>query len=198
MRPPRGVAANGEPHAHPAMQDPTPRAAPSESPPASTPAGRSRSRRPLVAAVVVLGLLGAAAVGWKLRYRVMALFEKQDVRDMNTRIAVRKKADPAAAATLAMAPAEDWPRWRGPRTDGISRETDLARSWPQGGPARVWEADVGMGYSSPVGVAGKVYLFSLDNRRETLTCFDAATGDIAWSDAAEQGWTGDYPGARAT
>src|SRR5688500_20371580 len=97
-----------------------------------------------------------------------------------------------------MAPAEDWPRWRGPRTDGISRETDLARSWPQGGPARVWEADVGMGYSSPVAVAGKVYLFSLDNRRETLTCFDAATGDIAWSDAAEQGWTGDYPGARAT
>src|SRR5438132_1665004 len=31
------------------------------------------------------------------------------------------------------AQAEDWPRWRGPRQDGISQETGLLPKWPEGG-----------------------------------------------------------------
>jgi outer membrane protein assembly factor BamB len=68
-----------------------------------------------------------------------------------------------------------------------------------GGPPRLWAADVGIGYSSPVAAAGRVYLFTLAERKETLTAFDAASGRILWSDESDGGnWTGSYPGTRAT
>jgi outer membrane protein assembly factor BamB len=117
-------------------------------------------------------------------------------RNLDTRIGVRKRyASPITGPIRAV---EDWPNWRGPRGDGISRETDLAEKWPEGGPPRMWDADVGLGYSSPIAAGGRVYLFSLDNKYETLTCFDALTGDVLWNSPAAEGWTGQYPGARAT
>ena len=32
----------------------------------------------------------------------------------------------------------DWPQWRGPNRDGVSKETGLLKSWPAAGPARAW------------------------------------------------------------
>jgi outer membrane protein assembly factor BamB len=32
----------------------------------------------------------------------------------------------------------DWPQWRGPNRDGISTETGLLQSWPDGGPPQLW------------------------------------------------------------
>jgi outer membrane protein assembly factor BamB len=43
-----------------------------------------------------------------------------------------------------------------------------------------------------------VYLFSMNEARETLTCFDANTGQILWSQAGGSGRTRSYPGTRAT
>ena len=34
----------------------------------------------------------------------------------------------------------DWPQWRGPNRDGISKETGLLKQWPQQGPPLVWKA----------------------------------------------------------
>ena len=51
---------------------------------------------------------------------------------------MRRKAWLAAGLALAVgvpailaqgAPAPDWPRYRGPRADGTSRETGLLKSW---------------------------------------------------------------------
>ncbi len=65
----------------------------------------------------------------------------------------------AMAYLLAIAPVllagADWPQWRGPNQDGISRETDLAQSWPQGGPKVLWRLPLAGGFSSVV-VAGNV------------------------------------------
>ena len=102
------------------------------------------------------------------------------------------------ASTAPFAAAEDWPRWRGPRGDGISRE-NLPDTLPDTGPTRLWSAEVGEGYSSPVAHAGRVYLFTLSARHEVLTCFDADSGRILWSDASDGAmWSGSYPGTRAT
>ena len=47
------------------------------------------------------------------------------------------------------APGLDWPQWRGPERNGISRETGLASQWPASGPPVVWSAtNVGAGYGS--------------------------------------------------
>lgn len=105
-----------------------------------------------------------------------------------------------ALSTLA-ARAEDWPKWLGPRGDGITREAGLLNQWPESGPKVLWTAqNVGIGYSSPVAVAGRLYLFTLDDqaKRDVLTCFDANTGKIIWQESYENGYTADYKGTRAT
>ena len=50
-------------------------------------------------------------------------------------------------------PAGDWPHWRGPYFDGVSRETGLLKEWPDGGPRVLWKVKLSGGYSS-VAVAG--------------------------------------------
>src|SRR6185503_6906615 len=72
-----------------------------------------------------------------------------------TQIALRKAYQ--GPPTTRGSPVEDWPKWRGPRGDQISREV-LADQWPAGGPRTLWAADVGIGYSSPVVAGGRVYL----------------------------------------
>ena len=151
-----------------------------------------RPRRSPAAKAAMIGLLLvvaalAAVTAWKmLRGR----------RSLDTRIASRQIYDAPASTFEAV---EDWPRWRGPRGDAISRETDIPSTFPENGPPLLWAADVGVGYSSPIGHRGRVYLFTLNERREVLTCFDAHSGHILWSDASDgQMWAGGYPGTRAT
>ena len=148
--------------------------------------GRSPAR---VVLLVALALLVAAG-GW-ITWRALS-----GRRPLDTRIASRKTYDAPASGFPA---AEDWPRWRGPRGDAISREVDIPDSFPAGGPPQLWAADVGAGYSSPIGHGGRVYLFTLNERQEVLTCFDAHSGRILWSDgSADSFWGGGYPGTRAT
>src|SRR2546423_14651761 len=80
----------------------------------------------------------------------------------------------------SLARGEDWPKSRGPRGDNISQETGLAQEWPADGPKKLWAQRVGLGYSSPVAVDGKVYVFGLVDKKEMLTCLDAASGKQVW------------------
>jgi outer membrane protein assembly factor BamB len=100
-------------------------------------------------------------------------------------------------STLPLQPVEDWPKWRGPRGDGISRES-AGDAWPAEGLRRLWSWKVGIGYASPVAVNGRVYLFSLVDGKDTLSCFDARTGAAVWTDQAASGHDSDYAGTRAT
>ena len=117
--------------------------------------------------------------------------------------AASRRTSPSGRRTTRRQPSR-WRRRRtgrpgaGPRGDGISRETGLADSWPEGGPRKLWSASVGLGYASPVAAGGRVYLFSLDDRHDALTCFDARTGHILWNEESDSGWAGDFPGTRAT
>src|SRR5688572_21660145 len=76
--------------------------------------------------------------------------------------------------------ADDWPCWRGPYHDGISRETNWTTRWPAEGPRQLWRAEVGIGFSA-VAVAEN-RLFTLGNSNETDTVFALAadTGKPLW------------------
>jgi hypothetical protein len=55
----------------------------------------------------------------------------------------------------------DWPQWRGPERNGISKETGLLKQWPAGGPKLLWQLnDIGDGYSGPSVVGTRLYLMS--------------------------------------
>ncbi|MEE3221042.1 MAG: hypothetical protein VX257_12285, partial [Planctomycetota bacterium] len=37
--------------------------------------------------------------------------------------------------------ADDWPQWRGPQREGISRETGLVKEWSKDGPPVIWQVE---------------------------------------------------------
>lgn len=86
-----------------------------------------------------------------------------------------------AAAAVAQA-GGDWPQWRGPNRDGISKETGLLKQWPAGGPPLVWKASgAGGGYSSFSIANGRLYTMGLRGDREYIIAFNVATGKEVWA-----------------
>ena len=84
--------------------------------------------------------------------------------------------------------AGDWPQWRGPDRDGVSRETGLLQTWPTGGPKRVWlSRDIGLGYSAPVVANGMLFILGTKDGTEQLFAKEAKSGKTVW--AAELGGT---------
>lgn len=97
--------------------------------------------------------------------------------------------DVFAQGTLEMGPgrpgelAGEWPRFRGPRGDGIGLESNvLARTWPSGGPRVLWSQDVGEGFAGPVVSQGRVYLMDYDRegQRDALRCLSMGDGQEIW------------------
>lgn len=74
----------------------------------------------------------------------------------------------------------DWPRWRGPDANGISKETGWSTSWPDEGPKQLWKANVGTGFSSISVANGRAYTVGNLKDRDTVYCFDAKTGQERW------------------
>jgi outer membrane protein assembly factor BamB len=88
-----------------------------------------------------------------------------------------------AAEAMAQS-AANWPQWRGPNRDGISKETGLLKEWPAEGPSLVWKATgAGRGYSSFSIANGKLYTLGLRGDREFVIAFDIANGKEAWATA---------------
>lgn len=80
----------------------------------------------------------------------------------------------------AVAGAADWPNYRGPNLDGISTET----GW---NPAAlndvkiVWQAELGIGFSSISIANGKAYAMgNINKNTDVVYCFDALTGKELW------------------
>jgi outer membrane protein assembly factor BamB len=120
---------------------------------------------------------------------------------MNTRILCALCAGISLVASLARA--DDWPQWRGPDRNGISKETGLLKEWPGDGPKLAWQArDIGGGYSTPAVVGNRLYLMS--NRGaddEFVQAFDTQDAKPIWS--VRVGKVGpntgpQYPGSRST
>jgi len=78
------------------------------------------------------------------------------------RIAIRILVLSLFLAPLSGSVAGDWPQFRGPDRDGISKETGLLRAWPEGGPQVLWSTPVGQGYSAAAIHSGRVYFNDYD------------------------------------
>jgi outer membrane protein assembly factor BamB len=99
--------------------------------------------------------------------------------------------------------AADWPQWRGPERDGVSKETGLLKEWPKEGPKLLWQAkDIDYGYSTPAVAGDRLYLLSnKGNDDEFVLALGVKDGQRVWSQrlgkvGPNQG--PQYPGARST
>ena len=81
--------------------------------------------------------------------------------------------------------ADDWPHWRGPNRNGISAEAGWLDAWPDGGPPIAWRATVGTGFSCVVVSQGRLYTLGNAGDKDTVYCFDAATGRPQWQHTYE-------------
>ena len=92
----------------------------------------------------------------------------------------------------------DWPQWRGPNRDGLSKETGLLKEWPAGGPKQVWKiTGLGDGFSTPSVSAGRLYLMGTKGKDEYMICLNEKDGSRAW-DVKAGTETGGYPAPKST
>ncbi|MDR3403983.1 MAG: PQQ-like beta-propeller repeat protein [Chthoniobacter sp.] len=87
-----------------------------------------------------------------------------------------------AVTASADNPAFDWPQFRGPNRDDISKETGLLQQWPAEGPTKIWSyTQAGQGYSGFAVVGGRLYTMGTRDGSEILICLDAIKGTELWT-----------------
>jgi outer membrane protein assembly factor BamB len=86
------------------------------------------------------------------------------------------------AATPPPVQADNWPQWRGPDGNGVSRETGLPVAWAEGSGV-VWKCPLPeWGNSTPAIWGDAIFLTShLDDRQLLLLKINRQTGQIEWT-----------------
>lgn len=110
---------------------------------------------------------------------------------------------PALCCLLAaalVAGANDWPQWRGPERNEISREKGLLKSWSADGPKLLWTyTEAGNGYSGPAVVGDRLYTMGIENGKDAVIALDVANGKKVWSGAVGGAFNNPYgDGPRCT
>ncbi len=107
-------------------------------------------------------------------------------------------------AAVALADAvKDWPQFRGPARDNLSKETGLLKQWPEGGPKLAWTGKgIGDGHASVAVANGMIFTAGQDGDQVYAYALKESDGSPAWK--AKVGGLGNNPagqggkGSRAT
>ena len=111
------------------------------------------------------------------RISLMALTMIQAVVDRRLIVALSV----VLTGSIALADTADWPHWLGPDRNGISGQKEL--TWPAIGPAILWRAKIGAGFSSIVAAGNHVVAMGNKSGLETIGCYDADDGKEIWRHA---------------
>lgn len=104
----------------------------------------------------------------------------------------------ACASTVLFA-ADEWPCFRGPNADGISKETKWNPAGLQGGAKIAWKANVGKGYSGFAVKDNLAYTMGNKDGKDVVVCLKVADGSVVWSRSYDcRSGGGGFPGPRGT
>jgi outer membrane protein assembly factor BamB len=122
------------------------------------------------------------------------------VRLMIHHSARRLRVVAVAAVGFALpAIAADWPQWRGPLRDGVSRESGLLSAWPAGGPKLVLTATgLGDGFSSVAVTGGRIFTMGDVAGGQHVIALGQKDGRPLWKARVGPTWDDDYGGPRGT
>lgn len=106
-------------------------------------------------------------------------------------------------STAAPAQSSDWAQWGGPNRNFISDTKGLATSWPATGPKRLWQRELGDGYSAIAVERGILFTMYRKGDNEVAIALDATTGKTVWEYSYAAPFSPDYdmsngPGPHAT
>jgi len=103
---------------------------------------------------------------------------------------------PLLAATTTGA--GEWPQFHGPNRDNKSADKGLLKTWPEGGPPRIWEAaGIGEGYSTVALAGRRIHTTGSINRDCVITVLEM-DGKRVWTRKNGRAWRKSYPGTRST
>ena len=92
----------------------------------------------------------------------------------------------------------EWPQFRGPQRDNISRETGLLKQWPSGGPELLWTAEnIGEGFSTVAVTSELIYTTGNIGRDTVITALDL-NGNTKWTAKNGPAYRRSKPGTRST
>lgn len=75
----------------------------------------------------------------------------------------------------------DWNQHLGSSRNGVSMETNLLSRFTGELPKKVWDYDIGEGWSAPVVSQKKAFIFYRKDDKETLDCLDLTNGKKIWT-----------------
>lgn len=114
---------------------------------------------------------------------------------------LKAKNKPAAGKTAGKAASADWPRFHGLQGEGnmFLDEKGLLKTWPDGGPKLLWEADgLGNGYAS-VTLSGDLLFTAGDaGGRAIVQARKISDGSLVWKRDGGEDWKGQYEHVRST
>lgn len=76
--------------------------------------------------------------------------------------------------------AHDWTQWGGEGHTFKAKSQGLSEQWPEEGPPKLWERDLGEGYSSILVEDGRLYTQYRIDEQEAIAALDAKTGKTLW------------------
>ncbi len=103
----------------------------------------------------------------------------------------------------AFAQPSDWSQWGGPQRNFKSEAKGLATTWPATGPQRLWQRELGEGYSAIAVERGMLFTMYRKGENEIVVALDAATGKTVWEYSYAAPFSPEYdmangPGPHAT
>ena len=106
-------------------------------------------------------------------------------------------------SNIALAQSSDWAQWGGPQRNFKSDSKGLAATWPATGPRRLWERELGEGYSAIAAERGMLFTMYRKGENEIVIALDAATGKTVWEYSYAAPFSPEYdmsygPGPHAT
>jgi outer membrane protein assembly factor BamB len=88
--------------------------------------------------------------------------------------------------------------WREDNRTGVSSETGLLKSWPEGGPSLIWaNTELPAGHSSPAIGNNTIYITGIDRETDVLIALDES-GKIKWQTPYGRAWNASHPETRCT
>jgi outer membrane protein assembly factor BamB len=113
---------------------------------------------------------------------------------------VRDKPVALSSAPAALKTGADWPGFRGPQRDGISRGVRIETDWSASPPVELWRQPIGPGWSSFAVRGDRLYTQEQRGDDEAVSCHEVTTGAPVWThrDAARFFESNAGPGPRGT
>ncbi|MBK8268697.1 MAG: PQQ-binding-like beta-propeller repeat protein [Planctomycetes bacterium] len=124
--------------------------------------------------------------------------------EISKRIAEKKAREEAEEAAAMAGPVDPvtpenapvaWTQWGGPSRNFRSDATGLANRWPKEGPAKLWERELGDGYSAVLCEGDALYtMYSARDKEdpfkgdEVVVALDAKTGKTLWEHKYAAPW----------